>query len=144
MLDTRRHFREDCARHQPVRVQLTMLRRQHVLRDARNGLSQFAVCASFAMYAHAKDPVDCRQLNEAASGPDDNFRPPLSRNSHRTGTRLFLIGSRLSVHEALPRSGAIASLSWHHMQDDLDDPMPLEGSWANLGTESTSATDELE
>lgn len=37
-----------------------------------------AVCASFVMYAHAKDPVGCRQLNEAASGPDDNFRPPLS------------------------------------------------------------------
>ncbi|OXI35834.1 hypothetical protein [Burkholderia aenigmatica] len=28
--------------------------------------------------AHAKNAVDCAQLNAATSGPDDNFRPPAS------------------------------------------------------------------
>jgi hypothetical protein len=38
-----------------------------------------ALCTSLATTcAHANDLVDCRQLDAAAGGPDDNFRPPVS------------------------------------------------------------------
>lgn len=48
-----------------------------------------AVCASFTTYAHAKDSVECRQLNAAMSGPDDNFRPPLSATVTGSGRAYF-------------------------------------------------------
>ncbi|MGU7770440.1 hypothetical protein ACV229_09700 [Burkholderia sp. MR1-5-21] len=49
-----------------------------------------ALCASFtATYAHAEGPVDCGKLDEAASGPDYNFRPPLSATVIGSGRAYF-------------------------------------------------------
>ncbi|MBF3412659.1 hypothetical protein ACGY7B_04795 [Burkholderia pseudomallei] len=47
------------------------------------------MCASFTAYAHANDSVECRQLNAAKSGPDDNFRPPLSATVTGSGRAYF-------------------------------------------------------
>ncbi|KWO87986.1 hypothetical protein WM32_09900 [Burkholderia ubonensis] len=50
----------------------------------------FALCACIApMYAHAKGPVDCRQLNEAVGGPGDDFRPPVSATVIGSGRAYF-------------------------------------------------------
>ncbi|CAJ3212182.1 bacterial SH3 domain protein [Burkholderia pseudomallei] len=49
-----------------------------------------ALCASFtAPNAHANDGVDCRRLNEATRGPDDDFRPPLSAKVIGSGRAYF-------------------------------------------------------
>ncbi|MBY8610093.1 SH3 domain-containing protein [Burkholderia arboris] len=43
----------------------------------RMGIAMLVLGASLgANGAQAKSAVDCGQLNAAASGPDDNFRPP--------------------------------------------------------------------
>lgn len=49
-----------------------------------------ALCLSFTTpCAHAKGPIDCRKLNEAAGGADDNFRPPLSATVVGEGRAYF-------------------------------------------------------
>ncbi|AHI68406.1 hypothetical protein [Burkholderia thailandensis] len=49
-----------------------------------------ALCAGFAATnVHAKDAVDCRRLNSATSGPDGNFRPPLSATVTGSGRAYF-------------------------------------------------------
>lgn len=52
--------------------------------------AMLALCASFTTpYAHANDAVNCRRLNEATRGPDDNFRPPLSATVTGSGRAYF-------------------------------------------------------
>ncbi len=54
------------------------------------GGAVLALCASLATtYAYAEGSLDCRKLNEAASGPDDNFRPPASATVTGSGRAYF-------------------------------------------------------
>ncbi len=49
-----------------------------------------ALCAGFTMMsAHAQGAVDCRHLNDATGGPDDNFRPPLAATVIGQGRAYF-------------------------------------------------------